>query len=231
MQRHIIASIALLTIVLAAGSARATTYYVDDVGGLDGNSGTSAGAAWKTLGKVSSITFQPGDQIFFKAGGSWTGELDLNGDGTLAKPIIVDKYGTGSQPLIDGGGYESAVRLQGVSYWEVNNLEIINNGGPTLSGASNYRAGVLLKTAYSAVRSHIYLRNLTIHDIYPQTGPEGQGIHVIATGSATVNTYYNDVRIENCRISLTGHYGAWVQHTGSAQSNPGWYRLQYRKAI
>lgn len=222
MPRNLIGSLVLLVTGLSIMPALSATYYLDNAGGNDVNSGTSSNAAWQSLSKASTTTFRPGDRLLLKAGGTWTGELDLNGDGTLANPIVVDQYGTGAKPLINGGGNESAVRLQGISYWEVNNLELINNGGPTQSGATNYRVGVLVKTTFSAIRNHLYLRNLTIHDIYPETGPEGHGIHVIATGSSSVNTYFDDVRIENCQISLTGHYGIWVQHTGSASSNPGY---------
>lgn len=205
-------------VTAGAGVAGAATYYVDNVAGLDGNSGTSSNTAWQSLGKVSGRTFQPGDRILFKAGGTWTNELDLNGNGTAASPIVVDQYGAGSKPLINGGGYESAVRLQGVSYWEVNNLEIINDGGATQSGATNFRAGVLVKSAFTAIRSHVYLRNLTLHDIFPQTGSEGHGIYVVAECSPTVGTYYDDVRIENCQISRTGRFGVQVQQTGSTQT-------------
>lgn len=209
-------------VVAFSGVAGAATYYVDNAGGNDVNSGTSSNAAWQSLGKVSGLTFQPGDRILFKAGGSWTGELDLNGNGTLASPIVVDQYGSGPKPFINGGGYECAVRLQGVSYWEVNNLELINDGGPNLSGAADYRAGVLVKSAFTAIRSHIYLRNLTIHDIFPTTGAYGHGIHVIAACSGSVSTYYDDVRIESCQISRTGRFGVWVQQTGSTSVSPAY---------
>jgi hypothetical protein len=220
MRQHGISNLILSLTVLAVVNAHASVYYVDDFGGKDANSGLSSLAAWQTLAKVSSVTFQPGDEILFKAGGSWTGQLDLNGNGTAASPIIVDQYGTGSQPLINGGGYQSAVLLQGVSYWEVHNLEIINDGGATLSGTTNYRAGVLV-TSYGPVGNHIYLENLNIHNIFPQVGPAGYGMHVISHGSATANTYFNDVRVENCQISLTGYYGIWIQGAG-AGANPGY---------
>ena len=59
---------------------QAATYYVDSVAGADINTGLTQTAAWRTLEKVSSITFQPGDAILFKAGGSWTGTLSLRGE-------------------------------------------------------------------------------------------------------------------------------------------------------
>ncbi|MCB1131866.1 MAG: hypothetical protein KDN05_12100, partial [Verrucomicrobiae bacterium] len=150
-----------------------TTYYVDRWNGDDGNSGTSTGAAWQTLSKVSGRVFQPGDRILFHAGHTWTGRLDLNGNGSEAEPIVVDRYGDGSKPTIDGNGHLAALVLENVSYWEINNLEIVNDGGPTLSGGqADYRAGVLVKTSSAGVRKHIHLKGLAIHHIFPESGAE-----------------------------------------------------------
>ena len=88
----------LLAIVgLISSPAGAATYYLDNIGGNDANSGTSSNAAWQNLSKASARTFQPGDRLLLKSGGTWTGELDLNGDGTAASPIVVDQYGAGRQ--------------------------------------------------------------------------------------------------------------------------------------
>ncbi|NIQ99598.1 MAG: hypothetical protein GTN78_05275, partial [Gemmatimonadales bacterium] len=58
-------------------SPGSTTYYVDAVLGADANAGTGPGAAaWKTLGKVNSVVFAPGDEILFRAGRVWVGMLD-----------------------------------------------------------------------------------------------------------------------------------------------------------
>lgn len=215
---------AVLILPLVPGALQAVDYYVDDTGGLDGNAGTSAGAAWQTFAPVNATTFAPGDRLFLKAGGSWSGQLDLNGNGTAANPIVVDRYGTGDKPFIDGAGYNAAVLLSGVSYWEINNLEVINDGGATQNGAADYRVGVLLSSWASGIRRHLYLRNLDVHDVFPETGPYGHGIHVMAAGTSTRDTYFDDVRIENCHIYRTGRYGVWVQHKGSADSNPGFKR-------
>ena len=213
--------ILLLCIYIIPATSNSATYYLDDTGGNDSNDGLSTITAWQSLDKISTTTFSPGDRILLKGGGTWTGEMDLNGNGAAGNPIIVDRYGSGLKPLIDGGGYESAVRLQGVSYWEVNRLRITNNGGPTLSGASNYRVGVLVSTNWSAIRNHIHLKDLIIFNIFPETGPNGYGIHINAIGSSTIDTYFDDVLVENCDISVTGWYGIWCQHRGSSQSNAG----------
>ncbi len=47
-------------------------YYVSN-GGSDTNSGTSTSASWKTIGKVNSHAFKPGDRILFMGGESFSG--------------------------------------------------------------------------------------------------------------------------------------------------------------
>lgn len=62
--------IGLLLFSLLAGmsapvaDAAGTTYYVDAAQGSDTNPGTGETAAWKTLGKVNSVTFSPGTGFF-----------------------------------------------------------------------------------------------------------------------------------------------------------------------
>ena len=83
-----------------AGSTNA--YYVDSVDGKDTNSGTSTDAAWKTIAKVNSIVFKPGDHILFKRGGLWREKLKVTASGAEGNPIVYDAYGTGAAPIISG---------------------------------------------------------------------------------------------------------------------------------
>lgn len=202
----------LLLLLMATSTIRGAIYFVDDTSGNDLNSGLSSRTAWQTLTKVSSVTFQPGDKILLKSGGSWLGQLELKGSGTDANPIIVDSYGQGNRPFINGDGYNAAVLLHSVSGWEVNNLEIINDTNIVRSGAATYRAGVLATTS-SGYYSHIYLRKLVIHDIYPQSGPFGYGIHVEAA-SKQGGAGFSNVRIQDNQISYTGYHGIFVRTTG-----------------
>jgi hypothetical protein len=48
--------------------AAVNTFYVDSVNGSDSNDGTTSSRAWKTLDKVNSTTFNPGDTIYLAAG-------------------------------------------------------------------------------------------------------------------------------------------------------------------
>jgi hypothetical protein len=115
---------ALTTTALLAAPAQATTsavtYYVDSSAGSDSAAGTSTATAWRSLAKVNGFAFQPGDQINFKRGGSWTGTLTLSRSGTAASPIVVDAYGSGNLPVI-GGPVTNCVHVTG-SNWLIGDL-------------------------------------------------------------------------------------------------------------
>lgn len=127
--------------VLAVGN----TYYVDSVGGNDAYNGLTPASAFKSLSKLNSMTFMPGDKILFKQGCTWDGYFKPNGSGNSINPIIVNAYdsngneATGaialsSKPYIRCNGdnqtgdsriqyqHAYAVHLKNVEYWELNNL-------------------------------------------------------------------------------------------------------------
>ncbi len=167
----------------------ATTYYVDSANGNDNNNGTSSSTAWRTLGKVNAITFQPGDKILLKAGSVWNDEqLFPKGSGADGSPIVVDSYGSGDKPLINcNGKYDAAIRLENQQYWEINNLEVTNSGGK----------GIYISGKDVGTLKHIHLSGLEVHD----TGgsDENNGIHLNVEGDTTP-TKFDDVLIEDCYI-------------------------------
>ncbi len=83
-------------------SGFSTVYYVSSSMGNDGNPGTSEDSAWRSLDKVNSFVFSPGDQVLFKRGDSWTGTLVVKFSGTAGNPIVYGAYGTGATPKIYG---------------------------------------------------------------------------------------------------------------------------------
>nr|WP_321356797.1 LamG-like jellyroll fold domain-containing protein [uncultured Draconibacterium sp.] len=91
----------LMFFVLLVNVSNATVYYVS-ASGNDANTGTSENQAWKTLSKVSSTSFSPGDQILFKRGDEWSGTITVTSSGSAGSPIIYGAYGSGEKPKIYG---------------------------------------------------------------------------------------------------------------------------------
>ncbi|MGW3955771.1 3-keto-disaccharide hydrolase [Streptomyces sp. NPDC004752] len=207
-----------------AAAAAGTTYYVDPASGSDNNAGTSEGTAWRTLTKVNTVTFAPGDRILLKAGSIFTDQcLDLKGNGTAAAPIAVDQYGTGVRPVInfgntavDGEGF--GVRLKNVSYWDVANLEITSGQFAT----DMRRHGVLVvgEGSGAGAFAHIHLSNLYIHDIFGTDRRTG-GINFHARGSHTdPESTWSDVLIDGNTVSNVADTG--IQTMTDAFFNSSW---------
>ena len=185
-------------------------YYVDASGGSDSNSGNSPESAWKTLYKVSSFTFSPGDKLFFKSGEVWNGQLKLKGSGNDGSPIILDQYGEGGKPIINGGGATTnsgaTLLLKNIQFWEINNLELTNT-----NGNSNYQGDLWailgqLDEAGGIEAKHIYIRDCYIHDVNGKVATKTTGgIYMTAFGNDP--SRYNDLRIENNIIDNVGGLG------------------------
>lgn len=90
----------LLTVFVDTLSSGPRTFYVDATAGNDSNTGTAEGDAWRTLSKVSSQTFLPGDMIFFRAGETYTGTLTVNSNGNADSEVYFGVWGSGSPPVI-----------------------------------------------------------------------------------------------------------------------------------
>jgi hypothetical protein len=142
----------LLSFFFTVSSTFGTTYYIDSVAGLDSNNGIAITTPWKSLSKINSKALVSGDKIYLKCGSVWNGEqLKFSGSGSLNSPIIVDQYGTGSKPILNGNGLttsdQGVVYLYNQQYIEINNLEITNY--PVLLFYSNNTAYTLNQIVYN----------------------------------------------------------------------------------
>jgi hypothetical protein len=213
--------------------AQSTLYYVDSVNGDDANAGTQS-APWKTLSKANGTVFQAGDKLLFKAGCTWVGQLNPKGSGTASSPIVVDQYGSGPKPIINGNGSlgYGAVYLVNQEHWEINNLEITNDaaeGGDRRGiylGASNYAGTVV---------NQIHVRNCYIHNIkgiVDQTSSAAKrtgGIIVEVIDDTPTPTRFNDILIENCVISTVDNQGIALNNKNSVGDYPGTPEWEARK--
>ena len=145
----------------ACNGATSGAYYLDAAAGSDSNDGMSPATAWKTLTKINGVSFQPGNKLCLKAGGSWTGQLAPKGSGTSAAPIVVDQYGSGAKPLLVAGATDAdTVYLLNQQYWEINDLEVTNKK----ASVGDYR-GISINGQNGGTLNHIYVRNCFVHDV------------------------------------------------------------------
>jgi hypothetical protein len=225
LPRGLATTLALLVFLLQAGSGQgypasvpspprsATTHYVDCSASQNGD-GTQV-SPWNSLVSANAFAFRPGDHLLLKRGTLCNGALAPQGSGEANSPVVIDTYGTGAPPTIDGGNAEAVLKLFNQQYWEINNLEV--TGG--------IRYGVYVSgNIRNTTINHIYLRNLNVHGAtYTSTKRADSGEVFISTNAAA--QILNDVLIDG----VTAHDshvsegifvsagGSWIEGNGVFQ--------------
>lgn len=208
-------------------------YYVDASEGNDANDGMSEDTAWKTIDKVNSVVFQPGDQILFKAGEEWTGALKPQGSGVDGAPIIIASYGEGKKPLLKPGEdwtishmniankvvrspiVNNVITFYNQQYWEVRDLELWDPTYEENSNTNVYRRGINISAQDEGDLYYFKFNNLTIHGFRGPISNEGKssgGIIMTVTTdlydtSKRVPTAVHDISITNCEMYNLGRSG------------------------
>ena len=224
---HAIRSLASRAVLVLFGltasftAVAAATYYVDSERGDDSHAGTSQTAAWKSLGRVNTNVFQPGDQLLFKAGSRFTGQLQPQGSGTIMDgklvPIIIGKYSNGPLPRIDGEGkFPDALLLRNIEFWEISDLEITNLG----TNRAPWRTGVRVVTDGFGTLRHIQLRNLFVHGVNGDLRKEQEGCGIYFESRGRGQSHFDGLLIENCRVVRTDRNGI-CQRNGSRTRSLG----------
>lgn len=103
----ILLTMSLLALAVSAQPVAplAATYYVSSSGGLDDNDGLSESKPFATVGKVNSLSLQPGDRVLFKCGDTWQVEqLVISQSGTESAPITFGSYpaACADKPILSG---------------------------------------------------------------------------------------------------------------------------------
>lgn len=195
-----------------------TAYYVDSAGGDDASNGRSVRRPWRSLGRVNAGVFGPGDRILLKSGSRWAGFLSPGGSGAAGRPIIVSRYGTGPKPAIDAGGKSLAtVYLFNGQYWKITGLDIANRAPARVPNL----AGVQVRLDNFGVAHDIRLGSLDVHDVFgSNVKDEGGGNGISCTsGGSKVQTRYDGLIIENCRLARTDRNGITM---GAYYARPQW---------
>lgn len=207
----IIGTLTLASLNSLSTSAHATDYYFDPVAGDDGNEGTSAVTAWKSLAKINSMDLEPGDTLNLRAGrvfkvdhphtvlffqkGMVNGKL-IDDSGTPDNPIIVRPYGQGEKPRIEqtfNSKYNSAVLgFSGpVGNIVIDGLHLVGLKGPydTATGKDGLD---VFSTALLSYEGEGYSKNVTIKNCEIEGGCRGLLLYRCAN-YIIENNYIHDV--------------------------------------
>ena len=191
----------------------AAIYYLDCSAGQNGN-GTQA-SPWTSLANANSHVFTPGDHLLLRRGVVCNGTLSPQGSGSAGASIVMDAYGTGAAPTINGGSAEEALKLFNQQYWEINNLEI--------TGGNIYGVYVSGNTPNTTLH-HIYLKNLDVHGAaYTSSKRADSGeVFISPEGRAEIlsDILIDGVQAHDSRVSegiFVNAGGAWMEGNGVSQ--------------
>jgi hypothetical protein len=165
-------------------------YYVDAVAGNDSNTGTSTAQAWKTLAKVDSASFTPGDVIAFKRGQTFSGSATITSAGTLTSPILITAYGSGAQPLLTNpGGWNmlvlAAANIQVKNLAFTNGVVFDNADGLGIRGPKYELSGAIAVTTAGA---GVLIQDNTFTDV-------GVGVKTYGPSTLIEHNTFRDLRI------------------------------------
>ena len=210
---------ALLLAAALPAAAQQKTYFVSPDGN-DAASGLSVKDAWRSIAKVNSFVFQPGDKVLFESGKTFYGQPKVQGSGTEEAPIVLSSFGGAARPVINFGDAEGAgILLENVDHWEVVGMEVVSYE-PYKIGIG--RQGIVVRISKPGRSDHFVIRDNYIHDIWGQLG--GNGMYVgyssaavlvqtarMANGMAvtgrTEPVVINDVLIEGNKIERVDKCG------------------------
>lgn len=216
---------ALLGALLAALPARATTYYVAS-NGDDGVPGTSPASAWRTLARASHAPLGPGDQLLFRAGDRFPGQLVVAASGAPGQPLRIGRYGNGPPPLLDGDGHIATILIRNQQQIEISDLAIRNDGSQTLPGTpADQRYGIAIINDGGGELRHLALQRLSIADVFAQRFNDADeeafnrisisAIRIASLRSPAGTTgRFRDIVIARNAITRSGRFGVQITHPG-----------------
>ena len=119
-------------LVSSAAVAQARIFHVDAASGNDASDGLQPASAWRSLAKVNAAPLAPGDQVLFRRGQTWRGQL-LPHSGSASGVITYGAYGEGDKPMLLGSASadaESDWQRAGEGIWATAPLRLEALGVP-----------------------------------------------------------------------------------------------------
>lgn len=206
----------------------ATTYYVSS-SGSDANNGTASATPWKTLSKVSGTVFNPGDNILFNSGDTFTGQLTISSSGSIGLPVIYGKYGIGSLPYLAAqGATQSTIYSLNKGYFELNDLKVTNYlVGNDINDANATRLwGINIVNQDGGTINYIHLNRMEVTGVNSEhasfTSRYYGGVFFDINGTATPSKW-NDILIDGCNIHDMSRTGVGFDSDWEVRSSSSTY--------
>lgn len=223
--------------VARAESGRAGMRYFVSANGDDAASGTSETDPWRSLARVNRGRFDPGDEILFRGGDTFVGQLVIPSSGAPGRALRIAHYGAGPKPIIDGGsapggGYSSAILIRNRHHIEIEGLEIVNTVDRARTGERrDWSFGIHVINDAGGVLEHFRMTGLTIRDVFAESIAHGSedafnrvvvsGIRFVSEAGGRVGgpSYFRDIVISGNLITRSGRFGVQIGHSGSSAGN------------
>ena len=95
-------SICIFLVITSTIQSYSTSYYFSSSGNDKKNNGTSSSSPYKTISKLNALVLKACDNVLFKSGEIFEGQINIKQSGTSAANIKISNYGTGALPIIKG---------------------------------------------------------------------------------------------------------------------------------
>ncbi len=187
---------------------------------------------WNSIEALNAVVLGLGDQLLLRAGCRWNGILRLHGSGAEGHPAVVDRYGEGPAPVIDGGGGEAAVVLHNQEFIEVRNLEIVND-----AKEPGIRRGLVVRIEnLGRAARQIRLTGLNVHNVKGRLGSDmeskstgGIGVEIVTRKKPA---RLDGLIIENNRVRSVDGVGIYLNtDTVPHPRDPAWEALRHTGVV
>lgn len=206
------------------------TYYVSNLGN-DANTGKSETTPWKTIAKVNSFSFSPGDRILFKKGDTWNEQLTIPSSGSSDKRITFSSYGSGNLPIIQASG-KNAISVYNKNYINIEDIEVKNsNYGVWIAGSSSNINIKRITSSFNYYDGLIFDGTSVSNILVEDTISHDNSRHgLLAHDSSNINVirgkYYNHITqygigvgFDNVAIGLSDNVESYNNYYGIKTAN------------
>ena len=176
----------------------AVTYYLSP-GGNNANSGRSRSDAWKTIGQLNKVEFNPGDKVLFEGGQTFSGTLVLDSHdlGAPDKPILISSYGSGVATI--EAGKVDGISTNNTAGLSISRLKITGSGE-----ASNTGIGIRITNDLWGNVTLPYLR-------ISQVDVSGFGIYGIGIQGRKWKSGFKDCQVAYSSLHDNAEAGLYIE--------------------